>query len=227
MHKRDETCKTPPAKRASLGVWKLTLLALLALGAIAGWGASYRDAFGITVERERVIIDDRQPWHIDEHVWIDCGLGVISISYDKWGDGSSAWGELYYLRDAETMRLIERAKWEITSYMHEIKPVHPSRAHYQLVFNGYHTLSDPNKDTNDVSDTKGGNARLTLPLGIPVGLLALAAAFQFRRTVRRMRQRRRECLICVACGYDLRATPDRCPECGLAPKTTALRARRV
>jgi hypothetical protein len=42
-------------------------------------------------------------------------------------------------------------------------------------------------------------------LGLPIGLMALR---------RPRRRRRRRCGQCVTCGYDLRATPDRCPECG-------------
>jgi len=53
-------------------------------------------------------------------------------------------------------------------------------------------------------------------IAIPYGLLALVF---FLPTVvwmaqRRGRNQRRRSGLCAACGYDLRATPDRCPECG-------------
>ena len=45
----------------------------------------------------------------------------------------------------------------------------------------------------------------------PIPLAALGVMFWFRHRVRR---RRASAGLCATCGYDLRATPDRCPECG-------------
>ena len=46
--------------------------------------------------------------------------------------------------------------------------------------------------------------------GLLFAVLPLVAAMRLRRG-----RRRASLNLCVACGYDLRATPERCPECGL------------
>lgn len=54
-------------------------------------------------------------------------------------------------------------------------------------------------------------------LGAELGLSALL----FQRFRAKAKQRRVRTGFCIKCGYDLRATPERCPECGTLAQRTA------
>jgi hypothetical protein len=53
------------------------------------------------------------------------------------------------------------------------------------------------------------------PAWFVCGLFLLPTAFVLRKRIRRTQLPPTG--LCVLCGYDLRATPDRCPECGIVP----------
>jgi hypothetical protein len=53
-----------------------------------------------------------------------------------------------------------------------------------------------------------------MPLWACLVLLGILPTIQYSRLARRLRRRRRG--LCLNCGYDLRASPAKCPECGTA-----------
>jgi hypothetical protein len=59
---------------------------------------------------------------------------------------------------------------------------------------------------------------LRIPLYAPLFATLLLPAWWLRRFIGNVRRvRRTKANRCETCGYDLRATPDRCPECGAIP----------
>jgi hypothetical protein len=61
------------------------------------------------------------------------------------------------------------------------------------------------------------HSEIQVPGWFVVGILGIPTVLLVRRVVLARRNRRLN--LCPCCGYDLRATPDRCPECGT--ETTA------
>lgn len=61
------------------------------------------------------------------------------------------------------------------------------------------------------------DAEVGIPYWLPMLLVAVYPFYCLTDLPARRRRKRFAAGQCIACGYDLRHTPDRCPECGLTP----------
>lgn len=75
--------------------------------------------------------------------------------------------------------------------------------------------------SGSIIETFGDDTRIVaIPHWVFAAVLALPLAWRLVAYRSRRAARRRAKGLCPGCGYDLRATPDQCPECGWTPATT-------
>jgi len=78
---------------------------------------------------------------------------------------------------------------------------------------GFAIFHDPPRPSGSTGDKFWG---IALPCWFVMAITGLPAVSLIRNRLRRSALRTR-LNLCVECGYDLRATPDCCPECGTVP----------
>jgi hypothetical protein len=77
-------------------------------------------------------------------------------------------------------------------------------------------VTNPTPRTRDFLHT----VWITMPLWLVAACAALLPMAAWRS--QRLRRRRQDLNFCPECGYDCRATPGRCPECGTVPTNQAV-----
>jgi hypothetical protein len=142
----------------------------------------------------------------DKHsAWIASSQGQLAFLYITLSGNSS-----FY-----------RSPGDMTLFLQQTEPskltgnfwLDPSRSNQREMIwagIGFRTLTD----TTPTASTRA--KMLFAPHWLIFALTMVLPAVQLTRWLIRQRLRP-ETFSCPACGYDLRATPDRCPECGTIP----------
>jgi hypothetical protein len=139
---------------------------------------------------------------------------------------TSAWSVLGLVEKGGLLLLWERNTGDVRS----IHPENPDFLHATRFADSYPTAGFFQSQNGSTSryvlgfqygyDREPGVPRYAIVVPIPALVLLFAAipmALVPALVRRRSQSNRKRSGLCTACGYDLRATPDRCPECGTVP----------
>src|SRR5688572_26299680 len=184
----------------------ILLLLLLSATAIL-WVRSYRASESLYYNAERETGDAKGSRDC-LRVWLcsNTGLVILSVSTRRESGGTSYPPEPKWRYDADRPRRIPSAVRDPNAIVD-----HPH------VYVSWRTVARNSPERWFHQRVSHGLLCLIL-LSIPAWYLVGAAR----------RRMRRETWRCVECGYDLRATPGRCPECGTGvPEPPAFLLRRV
>lgn len=112
----------------------------------------------------------------------------------------------------------EAASYDDTSWTRERgDPWRPEREHW-WEFLGLYVRLQKNVRSPAIPGT-GSQVFVSIPYWLLVAVTAIAPGLWGMQYWRKRRRKRKG--MCRNCGYDLRASPDRCPECGYQPDKAA------
>ena len=185
--------------RIFTGIALLSLL--LCIGSLVLWGRSY---FGTDYVEYQQLVDESTLSVVYQSKRLGWTRGQVHIGM---GRRSSYW------RDGQAPLETKGGYW----YIGRLGSGHYDWESMQGAGSIWNRLGFVSYSTGFISSFAESSERgVAVPAWIPVVVLAVMPALWLRSIVRR--RRILAAGRCVRCGYDLRATPERCPECGLVPR---------
>jgi hypothetical protein len=135
---------------------------------------------------------------------------------------AALWLRSYFVSDALTWRWLDGPNSFDTASVHSCSG--------RIGIDGWSTWIDPGNPPQQGLSLRSGasfwlppgwNPQATIPhwhLVIYSGALPLWWCVRRYLSLPALQNRRRKRGLCAGCGYDLRASPDQCPECGAIPR---------
>ena len=155
----------------------------------------------------------RSQWAGDAVRWSGpatiAGIDLREFHAVRTGDGLVCWYTEYWREPAAKPSPLKYEREQ----PYELRPyASPGLGRLGFTYHNHFVADDENLLTL-------GQRVVCAPLWLPLALsLVVPGHWMVRRAASRKRDRRRSSGLCPACGYDLRGTPEHCPECGLVPR---------
>jgi hypothetical protein len=194
-----------PQVGAGVKRWLFNMVATVSL-VLAGvvcveWYRGYRAQDHLSLER--VVGTRERP--VEERV------AVVTCRGAFWFSADAAWSDE---PDRESRRVEWRQRlgdgWRVRQRSYR-NPHYPGFETGWVHALGFHASRSDMISPNEVRRA----VHVMIPMWFAAGCtMAVPTAWLLMARTRRRDQRQADAGLCASCGYDLRATPERCPECG-------------